>query len=411
MIFNKDSWKEIFDTIKKNKLRTFLSGFTVAMGIFIFIILFGFGNGLQNSFAKFFIDDKVNTIRIYPSSTTMPYRGYESNRRIKFTNNDLKEIKEKFKSEIEDIVVRNTFSYQIKYKEKSNNYQIRAVSPGHKEAELTVVMQGRYLNQGDITNRRNHAVIGRLVAQDLFDDENPIGKYIFGSGHSWRVVGVFQDEGGDREERILYVPYTSMQKIQKNNDNINQMIVIYNTEMTYPQSVLLEKKLEAYIKNKKSISPDDNRGVYISNTGEALEESKQFASILQIIVSFIGIGTLIAGIIGISNIMVFVVKERTKEIGIRKAIGATPKSIITMILQESIFITTISGYIGLILAMIILKLIGDNLEEKYFITNPYIDSGNALWATIILIFFGALAGYLPARKAARIKPIIALRDK
>ena len=411
MIFSKDSWREIFDTIKKNKLRTFLSGFTVAMGIFIFIILFGFGNGLQNSFAKYFTDDKVNTIRIYPSSTSLPYKGYAANRRIEFTNQDLVEIKEHFKSKVKDIVVRNTNFFQIKYKEKSNNYQVRAVSPGHKEAEMTIIMQGRYLNEGDITNRKKHAVIGRLVAQDLFNDKNPIGQYIFGSNHSWRVIGVFQDEGGDREERTLYVPYTAMQEIQKNNDKIEQMIVIYNPEMDYAESIILEKKIEKFIKKKKFISPEDNRGVYISNTGERLENSKNFEWLLQIVVSFIGIGTLIAGIIGISNIMVFVVKERTKEIGIRKAIGATPKSIIAMILHESIFITTISGYTGLIFAMITLKLIGNNLEEKYFISNPYIDTGDAIWATVILIFFGALAGYLPARKAAKIKPITALRDK
>ena len=411
MMFSKDSWREIFDTITKNKLRTFLSGFTVAMGIFIFIILFGFGNGLQNSFAKYFTDDKVNTIRIYPSSTSLPYKGYAANRRIEFTNQDLVEIKEHFKSKVKDIVVRNTNFFQIKYKEKSNNYQVRAVSPGHKEAEMTIIMQGRYLNEGDITNRKKHAVIGRLVAQDLFNDKNPIGQYIFGSNHSWRVIGVFQDEGGDREERTLYVPYTAMQEIQKNNEKIEQMIVIYNPEMDYAESIILEKKLENFIKKKKFISPEDNRGVFISNTGEQLENSKNFEWLLQIVVSFIGIGTLIAGIIGISNIMVFVVKERTKEIGIRKAIGATPKSIIAMILHESIFITTISGYTGLIFAMITLKLIGNNLEEKYFISNPYIETGDAIWATVILIFFGALAGYLPARKAAKIKPIIALRDK
>ena len=411
MIFSKDSWREIFDTIKKNKLRTFLSGFTVAIGIFIFIVLFGFGNGLQNSFAEFFVDDKVNTIRIYPSSTTLPYRGYESNRRIEFTNQDLIEIKENFNNEVEDIVVRNTFYNQIKYKEKSNQYQVRAVSPGHREAENTILMSGRYLHEGDIEQRKKYAVIGRLVAQDLFDGKDPIGEYIFGSDHSWRVIGVFQDEGGDREERMLYVPYTAMQEIQKNSDKINQMIVIYNAEMTYDESLLLEKKLEMYIKNKKVISPDDNRGVYISNTGEQLENSNNFASVLQIVVTFIGIGTLIAGIIGISNIMVFVVKERTKELGIRKAIGATPNSIILMILQESIFITTISGYAGLITAMITLKIIGNNLQEKYFISNPYIASSDALFATLILILFGAIAGYIPARKAAKIKPIIALRDK
>ncbi len=410
-MFNKDSWKEIFDTIQKNKLRTFLSGFTVAMGILIFIILFGLGNGLQNSFGKFFTDDQINTIRVYPSTTTIPYRGYESNRRIKFTNKDLKEIKENFKSTIEDIVIRNTLFTQITYKQNSNSYQVRAVSPGHKEAEKTIIMRGRYLNEGDIINRKKHVVIGRLVEQDLFNGENSIGEYIHESGHSWRVIGVFQDEGGDREERMLYVPYTTVQKIQQNTDEIDQMIVVYDKNMSYDQSLILEKELESYIKKKKFISPEDNRGIYISNTGEGQENTRQFSSVLNIIISFIGIGTLIAGIIGISNIMVFVVKERTKEIGIRKAIGASPKSIIAMILQESIFITIISGYSGLLTAFLILNLIGDSLMEKYFISAPYIDTSDAVWATIILIFFGALAGYLPARKAARIKPIIALRDK
>ena len=410
MIFNKDSWKEIFDTIKKNKLRTFLSGFTVALGILIFIILFGLGNGLQSSFSMFFTDDQVNTIRIYPSTTTVPYRGYESNRRIKFTNDDVKKIKENFKEKIEDIVIRNSYYTQFSYKQRANSYRVRAVSPGHKEAEKTIIMKGRYLHEGDILNKKKHVVIGRLVEEDLFQKENGLGKYIHENGNSWRVVGVFQDEGGDREERNLYVPYTTEQRI-RNNDEVDQMIVIYDKKMSYKQSLILENELDAYVKNMKIISPKDNRGIYLSNTGEEQENSRQFASVLQIIISFIGIGTLVAGVIGISNIMVFVVKERTKEIGIRKAIGASPRIIISMILQESIFITMISGYAGLVIAILILNSIGDSLMEKYFISSPYIETSNAIWATITLIFFGALAGYLPARKAAKIKPIVALRDK
>ena len=409
MVFSKDSWKEIFDTIKKNKLRTFLSGFTVALGILIFIILFGLGNGLQSSFSMFFTDDQVNTIRIYPSTTTIPYRGYESNRQIKFTNEDVKKIKENFKKKIEDIVIRNSYYTMFSYKQQANTYRVRAVSPGHKSAEKTIIMKGRYLHEGDVLNKTKHVVIGRLVEEDLFKKENGLGKYIHEGGNSWKVVGVFQDEGGDREERNLYVPYTTEQKL-RNNDEVEQMIVIYDKDMSYDQSLVLERELDAYIKNLKIISPKDNRGIYLSNTGEEQENSRQFASVLQIIISFIGIGTLLAGVIGISNIMVFVVKERTKEIGIRKAIGATPASIIAMILQESIFITMISGYFGLVSAIIILNSIGDSLMEKYFISSPYIETSNAIWATIILIFFGALAGYLPARKAAKIKPIVALQD-
>ena len=409
-MFNTDTWKEIFDTIQKNKLRTFLSGFTVAMGIFIFIVLFGFGNGLQNSFNLSFIDDNVNTIRIYPSSTSIAYKGYKKNRAIELTNDDINRIENKFKKELDDITVRVNDYAQVKYKEVSNGYSIRGVSPPHQSAELTIMMHGRFLNYDDMKYKRRHVVIGRLVAEYLFKKENPIGKYIFAGNHSWKVIGVFQDEGGDNEERMIYVPYTTLQKINKDNDKLDQIIVIYNNNITYAESVKLEQKLELFIKKVKFISPDDNRGVYISNTSEELQERKRFASVLQIIVTFIGIGTLIAGIIGISNIMVFVVKERTKEIGIRKALGATPKNIVTIILQESIFITTISGYVGLILAFGVLQIIGDSLQLDYFITDPNVKTSNAIFATILLIVFGAIAGYIPARRAAKIKPIIALRD-
>jgi len=410
-MFNRDNWIEIFDTIRKNKLRTFLSGFTVALGIFIFIILFGFGNGLSNTFQKFFNDDNTNSMFISSSRTTEPFKGYEIGRRIEFDNSDLKAIIDNFDKYLESISPRIYDYADIKYKHKSNNYSIRAVSPSHQYNEMTIMMQGRFLHGDDITNKKRHAVIGRLVALDLFEDENPIGKYIDGSGHTWKVIGVFQDEGGDREERIVYIPYTSLQKIKKNTDKIDEIILSYKPEIGYVGAVEFEQKLKQFLKNRKAISPTDGGGIYIRNVADNLKQNQEFASLLQLIITFIGIGTLIAGIIGISNIMVFVVKERTKELGIRKAIGASPKSIITMILQESIFITTFSGYFGLIIGIATLSLIGDKLEEDYFITNPYIDISTAVTATIILILFGALAGYIPARRAAKIKPIIALRDE
>jgi len=410
-MFNRDSWIEIFDTIRKNKLRTFLSGFTVALGIFIFVILFGFGNGLSNTFQKFFNDDNTNSMFISSSRTTEPFKGYETGRKIEFDNSDLKAIIDNFDKYLESISPRIYDYADIKYKHKSNNYSIRAVSPSHQYNEMTIMMQGRFLHEDDIAHQKRHAVIGRLVALDLFEDENPIGKYIDASGHTWKVIGVFQDDGGDREERIVYIPYTSLQKIKKNTDKIDEIILSYKPEIGYVGAVEFEQKLKQFLKNKKTISPTDGGGVYIRNVADNLKQNQEFASVLQLIITFIGIGTLIAGIIGISNIMVFVVKERTKELGIRKAIGASPKSIINMILQESIFITTFSGYFGLIIGIATLSLIGDKLEENYYITNPYIDLSTAVTATIILILFGALAGYIPARRAAKIKPIIALRDE
>ena len=410
-MFSNDRWKEIFDTIRKNKLRTLLSGFTVALGIFIFIILFGFGNGLSNTFEGFFNDDNINTIFIFPGTTEQPFKGYESGRRIEFKNNDISSIEKEFSDYIENITPRISTAGIVKYKTKANNYSIRAVSPAHQYNEMTIMMYGRYLNEDDIKYKRHYVVIGRLVKEDLFGQEDPIGKYISGSGHTWKVIGVFQDNGGDEEERMLYIPYTTLQKLQKNTDKVDQIILSYDPKIVYSGAMDLEEQLMTFLKKKKDIDPKDRSGIYIRNVADNLKENQRFASILQLVISFIGIGTLIAGIIGISNIMVFVVKERTKELGIRKAIGASPTSIIIMILQEAIFITTISGYVGLISGITFLRFIGDKLEADYFITDPYVDINTAINATIILIIFGAIAGYIPARRAANIKPIIALRDE
>ncbi len=409
-MFSRDRWLEIFETIRKNKLRTFLSGFTVALGILIFVVLFGFGNGLRNTFESFFEDDAKNTIWLRSGRTSKPYQGYESNRLIEFDNDDLKEISSRFEFYIEGITPRISFNGNAGYKLESNNYSIRGVGPSHQKNEMTIMMKGRYINGLDVDNKERNVVIGRLVEQDLFKGEDGIGKFISGGGRSWKVVGVFQDDGGDNEERIIYAPYTTIQLIQKSTDKVGQIIISYKPEIGYSGAVAFENQLRKYIKQRKNIAPTDPRGVFIRSAAADMKSNDQFASVLQYIISFVGIGTLLAGIIGISNIMVFVVKERTKELGIRKAIGATPKSIIGMILQESIFITTISGYVGLFTGIAFLNFIGDKLEEQYFITDPFIDLLTGILATVILIAFGAFAGYLPAKRAARIKPIEALRD-
>lgn len=409
-MFNRDRWREIFDTISKNKLRTFLSGFTVTLGIFIFIILFGLGNGLKNTFQEFFLDDASNTIFIYPGKTSEPYKGFKANRRIEFKNEDLKEIDENFAFFIEYLTPRITRSALTRYKNESNTYPTRAVAPGHQFIEKTILMKGRYINPSDLEEKKKSAVIGRLVAKDLFKGEDPIGKYINIGTIAFKVIGVFQDDGGDNEERNIYIPYTTRQLIEKSNDKVDQIIVTFRKELGHAGALALEKSLKNYFKEKKSIAPSDPNGVYFQNLTDDLKQSQQFAVVLQLIVSFVGLGTLIAGIIGISNIMVFVVKERTKELGIRKALGATPISVIQMILQESVFITAISGYIGLFLGILVLENIGLTLEE-YFIKNPFIDFGTAFAATLVLIIFGAVAGYIPAKRASRIKPIVALRDE
>ena len=409
-MFSRDRWREIFETISKNKLRTFLSGFTVALGIFIFIILFGLGNGLKNTFQEFFLDDASNAIFLYPGKTSMPYKGFKANRRIEFENEDLEDIKQNFPMFTEYVTPRISRSALTRYKNESNSYTTRGVAPGHQFIEKTLLMKGRFINERDLENKTKVAVIGRMVAKDLFKTEEPIGKYIDIGSTAFKVVGVFQDDGGDREERYIYLPYTTRQLLEKGNDKVDQLIVTFPKEMGHAGAIAFETSLKRYFKDKKSIDPRDPNGIYFQNLTDDLKQSQQFAVVLQLIVSFVGLGTLIAGIIGISNIMVFVVKERTKELGIRKALGATPKSVIQMILQESVFITTISGYLGLFLGIVVLKNIGLKLED-YFIKDPFIDFSTALAATVVLVIFGAVAGYIPAKRASSIKPIVALRDE
>ncbi|MGB5666773.1 MAG: ABC transporter permease [Maribacter sp.] len=410
-MFSRDTWREIFDTLRKNKLRSFLSGFTVALGILIFITLVGMTNGLMNTFDKFFSQDATNVLYLFPGKTTIPYKGYKSARRIEFENSDLADIKKNFPMFIEYVSPRIYRNALVKFKEESNNYTTIGVDWGHQFAEKTIIMNGRYINVGDVKNKTRNVVIGRLVEQDLFGSMNSIGKYIDVGGSAFKVIGVFQDDGGDNEERIIYMPYTTRQLNEMNTDKIGQIVIGFKPELGYTGAIALEVNLEKFLKDKKFISPKDQNGIFIRNVAEALKQNQDFAGVLQIIAALVAFGTIIAGIIGISNIMVYVVKERTKEIGIRKAIGATPKEVINNILLESTFITTISGFVGMIIGIAILSYLGEKLAEDYFITNPYINTGVAIFATMILIIFGALAGYIPAKRAARIKPIIALRDE
>ena len=409
-MFSRDNWKEIFETIQKNKLRTFLSGFTVALGIFIFVALFGLGNGLKNTFQKFFGNDATNIFYLHRGRTSIPYKGYKSGRQIEFENSDLKDINKNFYMFLEYTTPQISRRDTVKYKNESNSYSIQGVAPSNQKAEMTIMMKGRYLNELDIESRNKYAVVGRLVEADLFKGRNALGKYIDVGGNVFKVIGVFQDDGGDDEERIIYIPYTTRQLIEKNNDKVDRIIVGFKPEIGYAGAMAFEKSLDEFLRQKKFISPEDRAGIYIRNLADRLEKNQQLAVVLQMIVSFVALGTIIAGIIGISNIMVFVVKERTKEIGIRKALGATPKSVIGTILLESIFITTLFGFIGLLMGIAVLSSLGEKLED-FFITNPYIDMPVAILATILLIIFGAIAGYIPARRAAQIKPIVALRDE
>ncbi len=408
-MFDIDRWREIFQSIRKNKMRTFLGGFTVAIGIFIFTVLFGMGNGLKNTFKAFFIDDATNIITIRGGHTSKAYKGFKEGREIQLKNDDIEDLRKKFGNKIEYYSARIYKDVQAVNKNESGSYNIRAVHPEHQFLENTIITAGKFINENDIKNKTKIVVIGRLVEQDLFKTENALGKFLELNGITYRVVGIFKDAGGDNEERMIYAPVSTIQLIHKNTDEIDQINLSYNKNIGVDGARKLAADIIVFMKEKHFIAKEDRSGIFVRSVFENFEQNMQFANVLQLIVLCIGVGTLFAGAIGIGNIMVFVVKERTKELGIRKALGATPGSIVALILQESIFITAIAGYLGLLIAVFTLKRIGNGLED-YFITNPQVNTSTVVWATIILIFVGALAGYIPARRAAKIKPVVALGD-
>ncbi len=409
-MFDRDRWQEIFEAISKNKLRTFLSGFTVALGILIFTVLLGLGNGLLNSFLSSFVDDAQNIIFINSGNTSKAYKGFQENRKIQFKNEDFEFVKSNYIGKVEFATPRIYRNSQAKYKKESGSYNIRAVHPDHQYLEKTIMMKGRYLNEDDVNERTKNVVIGRLVEKDLFKNESALGKMLNVDGIPFKVVGVFQDSGGDNEERIIYIAYKTIQLLYGNNDHIRQINLTYNMAMSTEQAIAFATQIEEDFKEKFKVAPDDQSAIRVRSFAEDIKETMVILGGIYFVIFIVGIGTLISGIIGIGNIMTFSIKERTKELGIRKALGASPRSIITMVLQESILITSVAGYVGLILGILALNLIGNNLEE-FFILNPKVETGVIVVATVTLILSGLMAGYIPARRAARIKPIIALRDE
>ena len=408
-MFDIDLWREIFQSVNKNRTRSLLSGFTVAFAILLFVLLFGIAKGLENTFAEAFADDATNSIFIQTSETTTAYKGLQAGRKIQLKNEDQDYILDEFGNKVEYITSRIYKNVSASFNNEQNNYQLRAVNPDHQFLERTKVVSGRYINQADIKDKTKVVVIGRLVDEDLFLKTTPIGKYINLNGIQYKVVGVFEDDGGDNEERMIYMPLSTAQQVYGNNDYVDQINLTYNPDLDFDSALNFSLDLEENLKKRFLISPVDQRAIRVRNLATEAQQVNQMTTGLGIIIIVIGFGTLIAGIVGISNIMIFIVKERTKEIGVRKALGASPKSIVLLILLEAILITTIAGYVGLFIGMGILELIGPSLET-YFIKDPAVSTNLVVAATITLIVAGGIAGYIPAKNASRIKPIVALRD-
>jgi putative ABC transport system permease protein len=411
-MFDREKWAEIFDTIGKNKLRTVLTGFSVFWGIFMLIFLLGAGNGLKHGVDFAFRDDAVNSIWIWGGQTSKPYKGMQPGRNINLENADLEYLRLTI-PEVEFYTGRyNMWSgnANIVYGKNYANFNIRSVHPGHRVLENTTMDQGRYINEIDLQQYRKVAVIGRKVKEELFKEEDPMDKWIAINGIAFQVVGTYTDSGGEREESNVYLPLTTAQRIFGGSHYLDQiMFTIGNAGVE--ESKAITEQVKQTLAARHIFDPKDENAIWVRNTIEDYVTVGQLTTGITLFIWIIGIGTIIAGIVGVSNIMLIVVKERTKEIGIRKALGATPWAVVSQTLMESIFITSVAGYFGLVCGVGLLELIAGSIGEAEMFRDPTVDIGIAIQATIVLVVAGALAGYIPARRAARIRPIEALREE
>lgn len=413
-MFDLDKWQEIFETIAKNKVRTFATAFGVFWGILMLILLLGAGQGLQNGVQQSMLLDAVNSIWVIPTNTSMSYQGMPAGRQHPFSEEDLESVQDNIQG-IDLLSPENWLSgdYLVRYKNRGTSFGVFGTYSdyfGIKASQKQAV--GRALNPLDDKEKRKVALIGDRVAESLFPEGvNPVGEEIIIKDIVFKVVGVFTFEASgnmDQAQRI-YIPFPTFQQIFNPARQVNLFAV---TTAQGTSGKELEENIVRLVKQRQTIHPEDNRAYWVHNQEE---EHKQVLALflgIKIFIWLVGLGTLTAGIVGVSNIMIIVVKERTKEIGIRKAIGAKPWSIVSLILQESIFITAVAGYLGLFLGVLLLESVNYLMQSMgadiEFFSKPEVNFQVAIASLAILIFSGAIAGLVPALKAARVKPVEAL---
>lgn len=414
-MFDIDRWQEIFDAIRKNKLRTFLTGLSVASGIFILVILLGFGQGFQNGIRNEFEADATSRVWVWTNPTSKEFKGLNPGRSIWLKNENIEYADEALTDYLETSSGVSRVRATINYKSESGSYGVQGISPDYQEIENLSMTMGRFINQADMAANNKVVVISNKVYRELLDkNDDPLNEYLKLSQFNFKIVGVYIDNGGEREENRVYIPRTTAQTVFNGQNRVNNIAFTLKEDADFDAAVGRSKEFvqdyETYLKQVHTVAPDDESAI---NVYSALEEAKRYytlASNIALFFWFVGVCTIIAGVVGVSNIMLIVVKERTREIGIRKALGAQPWSVVGMILHESIFVTAIAGFTGLIFSMGLFELAGPHIEVDY-IVNPSVNFNTALTMVLVLIFAGALAGFFPAWRAARIQPIVALRDE
>ncbi len=409
-MFDIDKWQEIFEVIRANKLRTFLTAFSVSWGIFMLILLLGAGQGLRNGFENQFRDDAINSIWLRTGNTGVAYKGMKPNRPIRMTNDEFDMIKNQFE-DIDHITGRAAiWGASMNYKQNTGNFPLRGVHPDHQVLENTIVLQGRYINEHDVKDKSKVCVIGQDAVTELFGTVDPIGEYLSIWGVLYKVIGTFNDVGSRWENKMVYLPVSTAQLVFNSQNRLDRIMFTTGDASEERVNQMVEETRKM-LSDKLIFDPNDSRALFISNNAE---EYKMFTGIFTGINAFvwiIGIMTIIAGVVGISNIMMITVKERTKEIGVRKALGATPLSVVSMILLEAVVITTVAGYTGLVLGVFSLEYISGLASDPDTFLNPGVDFSVAMLSTLILVVAGSIAGLIPALQAAKVKPIVALRDE
>ncbi|MGB3182328.1 MAG: ABC transporter permease [Cyclobacteriaceae bacterium] len=414
-MLNLDNLQEIWFTIRKNKLRTALTAFGVFWGIFMLIFLLGSGTGLQKGVETDFADEAINSIYMWTGTTSKPWKGLAPGRRINFDRDDVAMIR----NEVEGVGLvapRSTLmgEFSLQHGKDFGSFTVMATNENYNRIYMQDHYIGRPLNAMDIMEKRKVATIGKRVSEVLFPDvDNPTGEYIRIKDSFFRVVGVFTDNSNNgRNQERVYIPLTTFQQVFDNRDRISMFAITTDGTVSTKE---MEGNIVEALARKHRFDPTDRQAIGINNTEENYKQFSNVFFAIRTLIWVVGIGTLMAGIIGVSNIMIIIVKERTHEIGIRKAIGAKPFGIVSMIVQESILITAVAGYLGLVAGVGILELMAYGLDqmggELPFFRTPSIDFNIAVIATLILVFAGAFSGLLPAIKAARIKPIEALRSE
>lgn len=410
ILLERDSWQEIFETMRKNRTRTFLTAFSVAWGIFILVILSGAGNGLRNGAQSQFGNDAVNSIWIDAGHTSMAWNGLKPNREIQLTNEDLQLIRQNF-PDIDNgsAVFRGWGSKPLSYKKEHAGFTVRPVMPDHKDLEKVQLIKGRFLNENDIKYNLKVCTMGKPVEEALFKKEDALGKYIDVENTKYMVVGVFYDKGNNDMNRI-YIPLTTAQRAWNGGKTHVNTIWVSTGNASLQRSEQITAGIRKLLGRRHNFNPDDKDALGVYNGNAEYQRVMSMLTGIKIFVTIIGIFTLIAGIVGVSNIMMIIVKERTREIGIRKALGATPSSIVGQIMMESIFITGVAGYTGLVLGVGVIEGIKKIGIDSEFFKNPDIDFGMAIFSVLLLVVAGAFAGLVPSLRASRIEPVNALRE-